>query len=268
MVLDGPSVALDPSVVDVDVAHFERLVADGRPAALEQVAGLYKGNLLAGLTLAERPFDEWLTSERERLHELAIQGQQDQPNEAGTYTSRAARGPASAQARLLPGWLDSEGYDVLLTFEPGDTEVGLRVRQIVLDPSTGGWPTAPRRCSTPPTRPSTWSRGPASTGPRRGGDDRPLRRLPLAYQGAGRPLTSTQSSGWPLGDPRPAPAPDRRARPGARPRAEPVRDARPDRGGVPAFHQRVREAFIRMASRTPSITSSSTPGSPPPPSPP
>ena len=73
MVLDGPSVALDPSVVDVDVARFERLVADGRPAALEQVAGLYRGDLLAGLALAERPFEEWLTSERERLHELAIQ---------------------------------------------------------------------------------------------------------------------------------------------------------------------------------------------------
>ena len=74
VVFDGPSVALDPSVVVVDVAQFERLVADGRPAALEQVAGLYRGDLLAGLALAERPFEEWLTSERERLHELAIQG--------------------------------------------------------------------------------------------------------------------------------------------------------------------------------------------------
>src|SRR5437667_6498088 len=73
LVFDGPSVALDPSIVEVDVARFERLVADGRPAALEQVAGLYRGDLLAGLTLAERPFEEWLTSERERLHELAIQ---------------------------------------------------------------------------------------------------------------------------------------------------------------------------------------------------
>ena len=73
MLLDGPSVALDPSTVEVDVARFERLVADGRPAALEQVAGLYRGDLLAGLALAERPFEEWLTSERERLHELAIQ---------------------------------------------------------------------------------------------------------------------------------------------------------------------------------------------------
>src|SRR5882762_1901377 len=73
MVFDGPSVALDPSVVDVDVARFERLVADGRPSALEEVAGLYRGDLLAGLALAERPFDDWLTTERERLHELAIQ---------------------------------------------------------------------------------------------------------------------------------------------------------------------------------------------------
>jgi predicted ATPase/DNA-binding SARP family transcriptional activator len=73
MVLDGPSVALDPSVVDVDVARFERLIADGRPAALEQVAALYRGDLLAGLAVAERAFDDWLTTERERLHELAIQ---------------------------------------------------------------------------------------------------------------------------------------------------------------------------------------------------
>jgi hypothetical protein len=40
MILDGPGVALDPSVVDVDVARFERLVADGRPEALEQNSAL------------------------------------------------------------------------------------------------------------------------------------------------------------------------------------------------------------------------------------
>ena len=52
LVLDGPSVALDPSTVDVDVTQFERLVADGRPVALEQSAGLYRGELLDGLALA------------------------------------------------------------------------------------------------------------------------------------------------------------------------------------------------------------------------
>jgi predicted ATPase len=67
-------VSLDPSAVDVDVARFERLVADGSADALGQLSALYRGDLLAGLVLAERPFEEWLTAERERLHELAIQG--------------------------------------------------------------------------------------------------------------------------------------------------------------------------------------------------
>ena len=43
----------------------------------------------------------------------------------------------STQARALDAWLQAEGYSVRLTFEPGDTEVGRRVRQIVLDPATG-----------------------------------------------------------------------------------------------------------------------------------
>ena len=74
LLLDGASVSLDPSAVDVDVTRFERLVADGSVDALGQVTTLYRGDLLAGLVLAERPFEEWLTAERERLHELAIQG--------------------------------------------------------------------------------------------------------------------------------------------------------------------------------------------------
>ena len=43
----------------------------------------------------------------------------------------------STQARLLADWLRSRGREVLLTFEPGDTEVGKEIRRIVLDPATG-----------------------------------------------------------------------------------------------------------------------------------
>ena len=43
----------------------------------------------------------------------------------------------STQSRALAGWLESEGYSVVQTFEPGDTEVGRKVRAIVLDPATG-----------------------------------------------------------------------------------------------------------------------------------
>ena len=43
----------------------------------------------------------------------------------------------STQARLLRDLLTAEGYDVVLTHEPGDTAVGRQLRRIVLDPATG-----------------------------------------------------------------------------------------------------------------------------------
>jgi DNA-binding SARP family transcriptional activator len=36
--IDGPNVALDPAAIDVDVARFEQLIKDGRPAALERAS--------------------------------------------------------------------------------------------------------------------------------------------------------------------------------------------------------------------------------------
>jgi hypothetical protein len=66
-------------------------------------------------------------------------------------------GGKSTQAGLLRDWLVGRGHEVLLTFEPGDTDVGRDIRRIVLDstPRPATSPTAPRPCSTPPTRPST-----------------------------------------------------------------------------------------------------------------
>ncbi|WP_240755524.1 dTMP kinase [Nocardioides iriomotensis] len=43
----------------------------------------------------------------------------------------------STQAKRLQEWLTAEGYDVVLTREPGDTDVGKELRRIVLDPATG-----------------------------------------------------------------------------------------------------------------------------------
>ncbi len=70
---EGHSLALNPNAVDVDVAAFERLVAENTPEAFEQAATLYQGDLLEGLRLEEPPFEEWLLSERERLRELALE---------------------------------------------------------------------------------------------------------------------------------------------------------------------------------------------------
>jgi dTMP kinase len=43
----------------------------------------------------------------------------------------------STQARRLRAWLETAGHEVVLTHEPGDTEVGRQLRGIVLDPATG-----------------------------------------------------------------------------------------------------------------------------------
>ncbi len=75
LVIDGQTVALSPTAVDVDVVEFERQVAEGTPAALERAAALYRGDLLDGLALQEAPFEEWLLAERERLRELALEAQ-------------------------------------------------------------------------------------------------------------------------------------------------------------------------------------------------
>ncbi len=72
LVSDGDTLALQPNGVEVDVAAFERLAADGGPAALEQAATLYQGELLAGFGLREQAFEEWLRSERQRLRQLAL----------------------------------------------------------------------------------------------------------------------------------------------------------------------------------------------------
>jgi DNA-binding SARP family transcriptional activator/GTPase SAR1 family protein len=72
--IERDTLALDRDAVEVDAMAFERAVADGMPAALEKAATLYQGDLLAGLAVAEAPFEEWLLSERERFRELALEG--------------------------------------------------------------------------------------------------------------------------------------------------------------------------------------------------
>jgi DNA-binding SARP family transcriptional activator len=70
--VDAETIALDPAAVNVDVLAFEQGAKEGTGPSLERAAALYQGDLLAGLTLNEAPFEEWLLGERERLHELAL----------------------------------------------------------------------------------------------------------------------------------------------------------------------------------------------------
>jgi DNA-binding SARP family transcriptional activator len=69
---DAETVELRAGAASIDVGEFERRVAEGSATALAEAADLYQGDLLAGLTLREPPFEEWLVGERERLRELLV----------------------------------------------------------------------------------------------------------------------------------------------------------------------------------------------------
>jgi DNA-binding SARP family transcriptional activator/pimeloyl-ACP methyl ester carboxylesterase len=71
--IEGQTVSLDPTAVELDVATFTRLAAEDAPTALEEAALYYRGDLLEGFSVDEEPFEAWLMEERERLRELAVE---------------------------------------------------------------------------------------------------------------------------------------------------------------------------------------------------
>ena len=159
----------------------------------------------------------------------------------------------STQARVLGEWLESEGYVVRLTFEPGDTEVGVRVREIVLDPATGELSdrtesllyAADKAEHVHSVVQPALDRGEVVI------TDRYVDSM-LAYQGAGRPLELAEVehvARWATHD--------------LRPHLTVVLDVAPDHGfgrfaerdriegESVEFHERVRQAFLDLASRDP-----------------
>ncbi|WP_292473627.1 BTAD domain-containing putative transcriptional regulator [Mesorhizobium sp.] len=66
-------VYLKPDAVIVDAVEFERLTRSDIPAAVKQAVSLYRGDLLGGMAIRAPTFEEWLSVERERLRNLAIQ---------------------------------------------------------------------------------------------------------------------------------------------------------------------------------------------------
>src|SRR5262249_51342888 len=72
---DTGSIGFSAGMVATDLADFEAAIAEEAPAALERAAGLYRADLLDSFSLRDRDrdFEEWLTGERERLREHAVQ---------------------------------------------------------------------------------------------------------------------------------------------------------------------------------------------------
>jgi len=163
----------------------------------------------------------------------------------------------STQSKLLRDWLVAEGREVLLTFEPGDTEVGRKVREIVLSPETGHladeteallYVADKAEHLDKVVRPALRTGAVVIT-------DRYVDST-LAYQGAGRSIPPSELehvARWATGD--------------LRPHLTVLLDLEPSAGltrvdelvaerdrieGEPLeFHQRVRAAFLELAARDP-----------------
>ena len=69
---DGEKVSLAPGAVDCDATRLEALIREGSRDLLSAAANLYKGQLLADLTVTEAAWAEWVAEEQRRLEGLAL----------------------------------------------------------------------------------------------------------------------------------------------------------------------------------------------------
>jgi two-component SAPR family response regulator len=72
LVEEGDFLSLDPALVHVDVAEFEKLAASGTDDALRKATAIYRGDFMEGFELDEEKFDQWVLAERDRLHRMAL----------------------------------------------------------------------------------------------------------------------------------------------------------------------------------------------------
>ncbi|MCW2786115.1 MAG: tmk 1 [Marmoricola sp.] len=161
----------------------------------------------------------------------------------------------STQAALLRDWLAGEGHEVLLTFEPGDTAVGQKIRQIVLSPETGHLADATEALLYAADKAEHLDKVvlPALA---RGAvviTDRYVDST-LAYQGAGRsipPAELEHVARWATGDLRPHVTVLLDLEPAAGLTRVDELAAERDRieGESLEFHERVRAAFLALAAR-------------------
>ncbi len=82
-----------------DVVQFEALILTTGPDRLREAVGLYQDDLLAGFSLREKPFMDWLAAERARLRDLAL-GALEQLIEAADGTLIPAQRLQLAQRAL------------------------------------------------------------------------------------------------------------------------------------------------------------------------
>jgi TolB-like protein/Tfp pilus assembly protein PilF len=72
LLFERDTIAGDAAAISTDVAEFERLAASGTLDDLRQAAKLYEGDFLDGFVIRDPAFEEWLSTEQNRLREAAI----------------------------------------------------------------------------------------------------------------------------------------------------------------------------------------------------
>jgi TolB-like protein/Tfp pilus assembly protein PilF len=65
------SISFESTLVEVDALNLLGVTADTDMRLLRSATELYRGDLLSGLLIPDPAFEDWLTHERRRLHELA-----------------------------------------------------------------------------------------------------------------------------------------------------------------------------------------------------
>ncbi|WP_119272036.1 BTAD domain-containing putative transcriptional regulator [Taklimakanibacter deserti] len=70
--IDDERVSLDPAHVETDAAVFQELARLEKAESLRTALSLYRGPLLEDTTIDDPAFEEWITSKRAALHDLAV----------------------------------------------------------------------------------------------------------------------------------------------------------------------------------------------------
>ena len=104
--------------------------------------GIRFGLATAGIAVALAGLNTWRLLKRYRLSRpqpLALVPKLKRPPATGFFIAfEGVEGSGKGtQIAMADEFLRGEGYDVLVTREPGGTEIGERVRELLLDPNTG-----------------------------------------------------------------------------------------------------------------------------------
>lgn len=159
----------------------------------------------------------------------------------------------STQVRFLAEHLTHAGHRLVVTHEPGDTPIGLKIRQVVLDPATGDVDSRAEALLIAADKAQHVFEviRPALAAGQIVISDRYVDSM-VAYQGAGRELGAEEIRGlaeWATG--------------GLVPDLTVILDVDPDRavnrirekdrveGAGDAFHERVRQEFLDLADAAP-----------------